>query len=30
LVGERLTTLRLAGLALAAACVALIAIGGAG
>jgi drug/metabolite transporter (DMT)-like permease len=30
LLGERLTTLRLAGLALAAACVALIAIGGAG
>ena len=30
LLGERLTTLRLAGLTLAAACVALIAIGGAG
>jgi EamA domain-containing membrane protein RarD len=28
--GERLTTLRLAGLTLAGACVALIAVGGAG
>ncbi len=30
MLGERLTKLRLAGLALAAACVALIAVGGAG
>jgi len=30
LLGERLTALRLAGLILAAACVALIAVGGAG
>ena len=30
MLGERLTVLRLAGLTLAAACVALIAVGGAG